>query len=73
MNEQVPGKLLTVKHDGKIFVSGYGSFQLGDRSLSDIIGEAMGLDKTEYQELNAEVVVTIKVKEKNPKVWWNEC
>lgn len=73
MTEQTAGNLLTIKHDGRILVTGYGSFQLGDQSLSDIVSEAMGLDKTEYQELNAEVVVTIKMKEKNPKVWWNEC
>ena len=73
MAEQKPGNLLTIKHDGKILVTGYGAFQLGDHSLSDIVSEAMGLDKTEYRELNAEVVVTIKMKEKNPKAWWIEC
>ena len=40
-------------------------------SLSDIVGEAMLLEKNEYQELNAEVTMTIKLKDKQPKVWWD--
>lgn len=34
-------KVLTIKHDGKLYVSGYGSLQLGDRPLSDIVAEAI--------------------------------
>ena len=70
MSEMDKRKVLTIKHDGKIFVSGYGALQLGDRMLSDIVGEAMLLEKNEYQELNAEVTVTIRLKDKQPKVVW---
>ena len=70
MSETDKRKVLTIKHDGKLYVSGYGALQLGDRPLSDIVGEAMLLEKNEYQELNAEVTVTIKLKDKQPKVWW---
>ena len=73
MNEQTPGKVLKIQHDGKVYVSSYGSFQLGDISLCDIISEALELEKNEYRELNAEVEVTIKMKNMNPKAWWNEC
>ena len=70
MSEMESRKVLTIKHDGRLYVSGYGSLQLGDRTLSDIVGEAMLLEKNEYQELNAEVTVTIKLKDKQPKVVW---
>ncbi len=70
MNETDGRKVLTIKHDGKLYVSGYGALQLGDRALSDLVGEAMLLERNEYQELNAEVVLTIKLKDKQPKVWW---
>ena len=43
MTEQTPGKLLTITHDGKIYVSSYGSLQLGETSLSDIVSEALEL------------------------------
>ena len=71
MNETDRRKVLTIKHDGKLYVSGYGALQLGDRALSDLVGEAMLLERNEYQELNAEVVLTIKLKDKQPKVWWS--
>lgn len=70
MSETDSRKVLTIKHDGKLYVSGYGALQLGDRALSDLVGEAMLLERNEYQELNAEVVLTIKLKDKQPKVWW---
>lgn len=70
MSETDGRKVLTIKHDGKLYVSGYGALQLGDRALSDLVGEAMLLERNEYQELNAEVVLTIKLKDKQPKVWW---
>lgn len=73
MTEQTPGKLLTITHDGKLYVSSYGSLQLGESSLSDIVSEALGLGKNEYQELNAEVVMTIKFKDMHPKAWWNDA
>ena len=71
MTETDQRKVLTIKHDGKLYVSGYGALQLGDRPLSDIVGEAMLLEKNECQELNAEVMVTIKLKDRQPKVWWD--
>lgn len=71
MNETDNRKVLTIKHDGKLYVSGYGALQLGDRALSDLVGEAMLLERNEYQELNAEVELTIKLKDKQPKVWWS--
>jgi len=40
MSEMDQRKVLTIKHDGKLYVSGYGALQLGDRPLSDIVGEA---------------------------------
>lgn len=71
MSEIEKRKVLTIKHDGKLYVSGYGALQLGDRALSDIVGEAMLLERNEYQELNAEVEITIKLKDKQPRVWWD--
>ena len=70
MSEANKRKVLTIEHDGRLYVSGYGALQLGDRSLSDIVSEAMLLEKNEYQEYNAEVTMTIKLKDKQPKVVW---
>ena len=71
MSDMDKRKVLTIRHDGKLYVSGYGALQLGDRALSDLVGEAMLLERNEYQELNAEVTLTIKLKDKQPKVWWS--
>ena len=70
MSEADKRKVLTIKHDGKMHVSGYGTLQLGDCNVSDIVAEALLLEKNEYQEYNAEVTMTIRLKDKQPKVVW---
>ena len=71
MPEQQKRKTLTITHDGKILVSGYGLLQLGDLSFSDIISDALMMDKTELRELNAEVTFTLTLKDKQPQARWD--
>jgi len=71
MAEQQKRKTLTITHDGKILVAGYGVLQLGDMSLADIVSDALMMDKTELRELNAEVTFTLTLKDKQPQARWD--
>lgn len=70
MPEQTNRKKLTITHDGKILVSGYGVFMLGELNFSDIVSDALLMDKTELRELNAEVTFTLTLKDKLPQARW---
>ena len=61
---------LTITYDGKIYVTGYGTFKLGDENLADVISDALGLSNSEFRELNAEVVLSLILKAQKPKVLW---
>lgn len=70
MAEQQGRKTLTVTHDGKIQVSGYGVFKLGDLDFASIISDSLLMDKEEYRELNAQVTFTLTLKDKQPQARW---
>ena len=71
MSEQPKRKTLTITHDGKILVSGYGVLMLGDLKLADIVSEALLIDKTELRELNAEITFTLTLKDLHPQARWD--
>ena len=71
MSEQPKRKTLTITHDGKILVSGYGVLMLGDLKLADIVSEALLIDKTELRELNAECTLTLTLKDLQPQARWD--
>lgn len=67
-------KTLTIKHDGKLVVSGYGTFALGDTSVNGLLATALGLNETDYKEYEADVELTIQFKSSAPDVRWSgEC
>ena len=70
MAEQQGRKTLAVTHDGKIQVSGYGVFKLGDLDFASIISDSLLMDKEEYRELNAQVTFTLTLKDKQPQARW---
>ena len=70
MSDLQKRKTLTVTHDGKIQVSGYGVFKLGDLDFASIISDSLLMDKEEYRELNAQVTFTLTLKDKQPQARW---
>lgn len=65
-------KVLTITHDGKLVVSGFGTLTLGDTPLSTIVSHALSLNSGEYKEYEAEVEVYIRFKPNTPNVKWKE-
>lgn len=73
MSDLQKRKTLTVTHDGKILVTGYGVFKLGDLDFASIISDSLLMDKEEYRELNAQVTFTLTLKDKQPQARWNDA
>ena len=71
MPEQPKRKTLTITHDGKILVSGYGVLKLGELNFSDIVSDSLLMDRTELRELNAEVTFTLTLKDQQPQARWD--
>ena len=65
-------KTLTIRHDGKLVISGYGTFVLGEAPIHSVLVQALKLNENDYETFNAEVELTIKFKDNTPKAWWNE-
>lgn len=65
-------KTLTIKHDGKLVISGYGTFVLGDTSVNGLLATALGLNETDYKEYEADVELTIQFKNSTPDVRWSD-
>lgn len=66
-------KKLTIKHDGKLTVTGYGTVNLGDCPLHSVISAAMDLGIDDYKECFADVTIEIKLKPNVPTARWDEC
>lgn len=67
-------KTLTIKHDGKVVVSGYGSFILGETPLHSVLVHALKLNENDFEEYNATVELSITFKNAVPDVRWSdEC
>lgn len=65
-------KVLTIHHDGKLAVSGFGTLVLGETPLSSVVAHALDLGDVEYKEFEAEVEVSIRLKPTTPDVRWKE-
>ena len=65
-------KTLTIRHDGKLVISGYGTFVLGETPIHSVLVQALKLNENDYETFNAEVELTIKFKDTVPKAWWSE-
>lgn len=65
-------KVLTIRHDGKLVVSGFGTLVLGETPLSSVVAHALELGEVEYKEFEAEVEVSIRFKPTTPEVHWKE-
>lgn len=65
-------KILTIRHDGKLVVSGFGTLVLGETPLSSVVAHALELGEVEYKEYEAEVEVFIRFKPTTPDVQWRE-
>ena len=65
-------KVLTIRHDGKLVVSGFGTLVLGETPLSSVVAHALELGEVEYKEYEAEVEVFIRFKSTTPEVHWKE-
>lgn len=63
-------KTLTIKHDGKLVVSGYGTLRLGDTSLSTILTQALALRDNDHEEYAVDMEITIRFKDNVPDVRW---
>lgn len=61
-------KPITIQYDGRITVSDYGTFSLGEYAVSDLIRKALRLERNEYREMNAEVTITIHPKSNEPVI-----
>lgn len=70
MQKQQTRKTLTITYDGKIYVTGFGTLRLGDLDLSNIVSDAMLMDKDEFRELNAQVTFTLTLKDMLPQARW---
>lgn len=64
--------ILTIRHDGKLVVSGFGTLVLGETPLSSVVAHALELGEVEYKEFEAEVEVSIRFKPTTPDVRWKE-
>ena len=65
-------KVLTIRHDGKLAVSGFGTLVLGETPLSSVVAHALELGSHDYKEYEAEVEVLIRFKSNTPDVRWKE-
>lgn len=65
-------KVLTIHHDGKLVVSGFGTLVLGETPLASVVAHALEMGEVEYKEFAAEVEVNIRFKPSTPDVQWRE-
>lgn len=67
-------KTLTIKHDGQLVVSGYGTLLLGETPLHSVLVHALKLNENDREEYNVDLELTIHFKNSYPEVRWSgEC
>lgn len=65
-------KHLTISYDGSLVISGYGTLRLGETNLSSVISHAFALKETDHKEIPANVFISIKLKDDEPTVRWED-
>lgn len=61
-------KPISIVYDGRVTVSDYGSFVMGDQGLVQILKPFIGLEDGEVRDINAAVSITIELKPAQPLV-----
>ena len=59
---------ISIVYDGRVTVSDYGSFVMGDQGLVQIIKPCIGLRDGEVRDINAAVTINIEIKPNAPIV-----
>lgn len=59
---------ISIVYDGRVTVSDYGSFVMGDQGLVQLIKPYIGLENGEVRDCNAAVTITIEFKPVRPIV-----
>ena len=59
---------ISIQYDGRVTVSDYGSFIMGEQGLVQILKPYIGLGDGEVRDINASVNITIELKPANPLV-----
>lgn len=65
-------KHLTINYDGSLVISGYGTLRLGETNLSSIIAHAFSLNEMDHKEIPANVFISIRLKDDEPTVRWED-
>ena len=58
---------IKITYDGKVYVSKH-CFKLGEFDIANIVHATLGFNENDYQDINAEVIVTINRKPDVPKI-----
>ncbi len=58
---------IKITYDGKVYVSKH-CFKLGEFDIANIVHASLGFQQDEYQDINAEVFVTINRKPDVPTI-----
>ena len=61
-------KPISIQYDGRVTVSDYGSFVMGEQGLVQILKPYIGLEDGEVRDINASVNITIELKPAKPLV-----
>lgn len=61
-------KSVAIQYDGKVDVSSFGTFNLGEYALKDVINKALGMGTAEWRTMNARVKIHIEMKPDEPLV-----
>ena len=66
-------KPISIVYDGKVTISDYGSFVMGDQGLTQILKPYIGLEDGAVSEYNASVSITIEFKPSSPVVFGGDA
>lgn len=61
-------KSVEIQYDGQIEVSSFGTFNLGEHALKDVINKALCMRDAEWRTMNASVKIRIEMKPDEPLV-----
>lgn len=61
-------KSVEIQYDGQIVVSSFGTFNLGEHALRDVISKALCMGNAEWRTMNASVKIRIEMKPDEPLV-----
>ena len=64
---------ISIVYDGRVTVSDYGSFVMGEQGLVQILKPFIGLEDGEVRDINAYVSITIELKPAKPLVIGGDC